>query len=241
MKSNKRLLTGIFVLAFLSWGLCVIAETVEQNKGYISANASESKEIAPNLAEISIGIMTSDISLQKASEDNKLIANKIYSSLKALLGPQDYIKTSNYSAKPQYIHTKDNKRILDKYVVENSVLIKTKNIGLVSKLIDKAISQGATGVDNLQFLAEDYDCECNEMLAKLTKKTYLQADMVAKSINSQIIGIKSIDTSCNAENASRPYYGMMAMKSAMDSESATPIESGKIKIYANVNASFYVK
>lgn len=228
---------GLFILA----GISTTAETIEKDKGYISVNKSTSREVSPNQAEISIGIETSDKSLQKASEENKRRANNVYASLKALLSTEDYIKTCNYSARPQYIWTKDNQKIFDKYIVTNTVVIRTKKIELVSKLIDTAIAQGATNVENLQFLATDYDSSCNAVLAELTKTAYAQAISVAKSVNSQITGIKSISTSCNSESTPRPMYAM-TMKNAMDTVgSATPIEGGKIRIFASVDASFYVK
>lgn len=235
----KKALISATILILLV-GLCATADTVEKDKGYISVSSSSSQEVSPNLAEISISIETSDKSLQKASDDNKKIANNVYSSLKSILCKGDYIKTNNYSAYPQYIYTKENKKVLDKYIVKNSVVVKSKKTNAVSNIIDTAINQGATGVDSLQFSVVDFDSACNDILAELTKKTYAQANTVAKSINAQIAGIRSIDTTCNSENSSRPYYGMMATD-AMAKSSVTPIESGKIKIYANINASFYVK
>lgn len=237
----KKVLTTITALVLLVFaGLCAIADTTEKDKGYISVSLSTTQETSPNQAEISISIETSDKSLQQASDDNKKIANNVYASLKTILCKDDYIKTNNYSAYPQYIYTKENKKVFDKYIVRNSVVIKTKNTSTVPKLIDTAISHGATGVDNLQFSVVDFDSSCNDALAELTRKTYAQANTVAKSINAQITGIKSIDTTCNSENSPRPYYGMMATDS-MTKSSATPIESGKIKVYTNINASFYVK
>ena len=241
MRDKKKFLVSIFVfVCLICLSVSTKAETIEKDKGYISVNESSTKEISPNQAEISVNVETSDKSLQKASEDNKVISNKVYSSLKALLGADDYIKTSIYSAKPQYTYTKENKKVLDKYIVSNKIAVRTKKIELVPKFIDTALAQGATNIDDLQFLAVDYDCVCNDVLAELTKKAYTQANSAAKSINTQIIGVKSINATCNTENNQRPYYAMMA-KSSMDSVSATPIESGKIKIYANVDASFYVK
>lgn len=239
MKRNLTILFAIvFLFAFIR--LSTTAETVEKDKGYISVNESITKEISPNQAEISIGIETSDKSLQVASENNKRIAGKVYSSLKSLLGTEDYIKTSNYSARPEYVYTRENKRVLDKYVVSNTVMIRTKKMELVSKLIDTAIDQGATNVQSLRFLAVDYDSSCNDTLAELTKKAYSKANSIAKSINSQITGVKSLNVTCSSEDNARPVYGMM-MKNTMEAGSVTPIETGKIKIYANVDASFYVK
>lgn len=234
----KKILISLIVLfLFLLPGFSVIAETIE--KGYIAVTESTTKEISPNQAEISISIETSNKSLQTASEENKKIANKVYESLKNLLNPNDYIKTSNYSARAEYIYT-NNKKNIDKYVVSNTITIRVKKVELVSKLIDTAIAQGATNIENLQFSATDYDCSCNDALAELTKKAYNKAEFVAKSINSQIIGLKSINATCNLENNPYPMGGMLARQSKMDNFT-TPIESGKLKIYANVDASFYTK
>lgn len=236
----KKIFASLLVM-LLTGALVATAETVDKETGYISVNFSTSKEISPNQAEIIIKIETSDKSLQKASEENKIIAKQVYTSLKLLIGPNDYIKTSNYSARPEYIYTKDNKRILDKYVVSNNVIVKTKSTDLVSKLIDTAIAKGATNVENLFFSTSDYDSSCNTALAELTKKASSQANAIASSINSKIIGVKSINASCNSDNMPRPYYAMMAKGMDNAVESATPIESGKVKINVNIDASFYVK
>ncbi len=238
----KKVLLSVMVLSVITLvSMSTMADTIEKDKGYISVNESTTKEISPNQAEIAIGIETSDKSMQKASEENKNIANVVCANLKSLLGADDYIKTSSYNARPVYVNTKDNKRIIDKYVVSNTVTIKTKKIELVSTIIDNAIAHSATNVSNLQFSAVNYDDACNSTLAELTKKSYTQAATVANSIGNKIIGVKSINTSCNAENQPRLGYGMMMMKSAMDEVSApTPIQSGKLKINVNVDASFYV-
>jgi len=236
-------LTSITIATLLSVFICsaTIADTCNIEKGFISVNESSSKEIAPNLAEISIAIESSDSSVKKASEMNKIAANKVYSVLKSMLGNNDYLKTTNYTVIPQYIYTKDNKKILDKYLVSNTVVVKTKNLDLVSQLIDAAISHGASKIDNLDFSAVDYDSTCNELLADLSKRTYKKANTIAQAINSQVLGIKSINATCNQENTYRPLGRMLMMKAAMNSTEATPIESGKIKVYANMDAAFFVK
>lgn len=232
---KKVLLTLALLVFLLSIGIYAIAD------GYINVNESATKDIAPNQAEISIGIETSDKSIQKATEENKKIANKIYSSLKLLLGIDDSIKTSNYSINPQYIYTRENQQVLDKYIVSNMVIIKTKKINIVSKLIDTASAQGATNIQGLQFSATGYEDSCEDMLADLTKKAYKKANTIAKSINLQITGVQSINTSCNSENNYRPVYALTKATMQDSIAVSTPIESGKLKIQANIDASFNVK
>jgi len=125
----KKILTSALVCSVIiaATAFSCRASVVEKDEGYISVNASATKEVAPDQAQITVNIETSDKSLQKASEDNKIAAGKVYSSLKAILNTEkgDYIKTSNYSANPVYICTKDNKKVFDKYVVSNNVVVKT--------------------------------------------------------------------------------------------------------------------
>ena len=236
----RKILASLLVLmAFACVSISANAETIEKEKGYVSVNSSITKEVVPNQAEITINIETNDKTLHKAAEDNKVIAGKVYAAIKALLGPNDYIRTNNFSAKPQYVYNKDNKRVFDKYTVSNSVVVRTKSTTLVSKIVDAAMSQGATGVEDLQFSLSDYDSISKDAIAEVTKKAYSQANAVAIALGARITGVKSVNVNCNSENNQRPYYGMMA-KGSMDSAAATPIESGKLKIYVNVDASFYV-
>lgn len=235
----KKILISVLVL-FSFAALTAMSQNIELEKGFISVNSFSNKEVSPNQAEISFSIETSDKSLKNASEQNKLIANKVYSSLKSVIGMGDYLKTGQYCAKPEYIYSKD-KKVLDKYSVINTVVLKTKNIDIIPRFIDIAVSQGATGVNNLIFSASDYDSICNDNLAELTKKTYSQANAIASSIHSQIVGVKSINASCTTNNAPRPYFAAMSGKGVADELSVTPIESGKININLNVDASFYVK
>ncbi|HNW25538.1 MAG TPA: SIMPL domain-containing protein [Candidatus Gastranaerophilaceae bacterium] len=229
-------------LTVLLISVVAIAAEPQKEEGYISTSFSQTKEIPPNIAEISIAVETSAQTLQKASDDNKAICEKVYSGLKSIINTAsgDYIKTKNYSARPVYVYTKENKKVFDKYIVSNTISVKTKNVDLVSKIIDKSIELGATNVNNLEFFAADYDSACNDLLAELTKKAYTQASSVATTMNSKVLGVKSINTTCSTQNNPAPYYTLMA-KSTQDTAASTPIEGGKIKIYANVDASFYVK
>lgn len=236
---KKKLITTALFCTFFLMSINCVTNAAQEEKGYISVNENISKEIAPNQAEITVIIETSDSSLKKATDTNKSVSAEVYSALKDAIGPSDYIKTSGFSAYPQFIYNKDNKKILDKYIASNSVIVKTKNVDIVPKIIDSAISKGATRVDNLQFSAIDYDSVCNDTISDLTKKSYVKATSIAKSINSQLAGVKAINATCTQDSAPRPMYAMM-MKGAADSASSTPIESGKIKIYVNVDASYYV-
>lgn len=250
----KKILTIAVLLSVLTGLTGLSANAVAANdtkeRGYISVNTSADTEIAPDVAEISFAVKTFDTkSMQKATASNKEISDKVYTELKALINPAtgDYIKTSNFNASPVYTYN-GNKRILDKYEVSNRVTVHTKSIDKVGKMIDNAITAGATNVDSLSFSVSNYDSQCDELISKAAKKAYKRAGILATSMNTSLAGVSNISSSCSSNNSNsypRLYMAKNMLSAAADSsaESASgmSISNGVIKINANVNAAFFVK
>lgn len=238
------LLSGSFALTVVS------AQAVTQtlDRGYISVSTTANTEVAPDVAEISFAIQTSDSkSMQKATQLNKEASDRVLSALSSMLNPKngDYIKTSDYSAQPIYSYS-GSKRVFDKYEVSNRVIVHTKSLEKIGEMIDKAIEAGATNVDNLNFSISTYDNQCNELLGIATKKAQTRASFLAKNLGTTIEGVRSFDVSCNANNYgnTRFYMAKNMLADAVAEASSgvsTSISGGVIKINANVNASFFVK
>lgn len=240
-------LVAAMAIGFLYTGAQkVSADTAE--KGYVSVSTSANTELPPDVVEISIAVQTSDAkSLQKATEENKSISDKVYKELSAMINKDngDYVKTANFNASPVYSY-KNDKKTLIKYEVSNNVIVHTKSIKDAGKMIDKAISLGATNINDLNFSISSYDKQCNDLLALAAKKAYTRAGILASSAGNSLNGIKNINGSCSTDGV-RPQYRMLAKNTmsagaSMDlAESSSPIQGGVIKLFANVNASYFVK
>ena len=238
--------TAIVGLALGCASVQAISESIE--RGYISVNTSANAELAPDVAEISIAVKTYDSkSMQKATLQNKEISEQVISTLKSMIDTSkgDYIKTADFSATPIYSYS-GSKRNFDKYQVSNSVVVHTKSIDKIGSMIDKAIALGATDVNSLNFSVSNYEAQCNDLLTLAAKKASARANAVAKTVPTTLSGIRSMDVSCSTSNSSRPQYKMLMANRAMmmDSEAAgssTTIESGVIKVFANVSATYFVK
>lgn len=244
---KKFLISAVIVgLALGCASVQAISESIE--RGYISVNTSANAELAPDVAEISIAVKTYDNkSMQKATLQNKEISEQVISTLKSMIDTSkgDYIKTADFSATPIYSYS-GNKRNFDKYQVLNSVVVHTKSIDKIGTMIDKAIALGATDVNSLNFSVSNYEAQCNDLLTLAAKKASARANAVAKTVPTTLAGIRSMDVSCSTSNSSRPQYKMLMANRAMmmDSEAAgssTSIESGVIKVFANVSATYFVK
>lgn len=245
---KKVLLTTLvlgLVAGFAPISTKAIADVVE--RGFVSVSTSANTEITPDVADISIAVQTFDNkSLQKATTENKEISEKVITALKGMINTSngDYVKTMDYSASPLYTYS-GNKRNFDKYQVSNTVIVHTKSIDKVGEMIDKAISLGATNVDNLALSVSKYDDECNQLLVKATHKARSRADILAKSASTTVTGVRSLNVSCSANNSITPQYRMLSANigsADMEAKSAaTSIEKGIVKVYATVNATFFVK
>ena len=249
----KKTLAAIAVLSIMSASMLTTqaVQNAEKEAGYITISTSSETEIAPDTAELSFAIKTSDNkSLQKASLMNKDISEKVYNLLKGMINTSngDYIKTSNYNASPIYNYN-GNKRTLEKYEVSNRVTVHTKSLEKIGSMIDSATEAGATNIDSLNFSVSNYESQCNSLIESASKKAATRASIAAKSTGSSLDGIKNLNISCSEnKNYSTPRLYMaknmlsQAAEGAADSAvPATSISSGVIKIYSNVNASYYVK
>lgn len=245
----KRTLPVLALLLALSISGLISAQAHNiQEKGYISVNTNADTEVAPDTAEIAFAVKTYDTkSIQKASQDNKVISDKLYSILSGMLTVEngDYIKTANFNATPLYTYN-GGKRNFDKYEVSNKVVIHTKNIDKIGEMIDKAIDAGATNVDSLIFSVSNYDAQCNNLIQTGSKKATERASIIAKSTSSVLDGIKSFDVNCSANNYNTPrmFLAKNMLSAAADEATggvSTSVSGGVIKINANINAQFFVK
>lgn len=254
---KKVIIAALFGAIVLSSSAVILPadaiNTPEQDKrGYVTVSYTAEKEVAPDTVEVSISVKTDDRkSMQIATQKNKEISDKIYAYLKGMITPAngDYIKTSNFSARPNYIYN-SGKRTFDKYEVSNNIIVHTKSIDKISTMIDKSLTLGATDVDSLNFSLSEKDAQCADLLSNATKQARKRADIVAAAAGSSVAGIKTIDTSCSVNrygsvNYARNSLMMKSAGAAMDAaapEAApTQIEAGVIKIYSNINAAFYLK
>lgn len=244
---KKIFVSLLIVFGFMLTGLNIPSQAADQ--GYISVEATSQVELVPNVVDFSIEVVTtSKESMEKAIAENKKICAKVYEDLKKATekNSSDSIKTSNYSANPVYRYN-NNKRVLDYYQVTNSVRVHTKDVANIGKMIDTATADGATSVNSVSYSVSSYDAEANKLLAETAQKARAQGDNIAKAIGSEIIGVKSISSSCSfSSRTSMPRMMLMSKSAGVANDTAveeksTNIEVGTMTLHVRVNADFYLK
>lgn len=227
----------------------VIGTKAFAEQGYISTSATSQVELTPDVVSFNVEIVTtSKESMAKAIAENKRISAKVYENLKKATekNKSDSLKTSNYSAIPVYRYN-NNKKTLDYYQVTNNVKVHTKQIAIAGQMIDTAMVDGATSVNNVSYDVSNYDAECNKLLAQTSLKAKEQAENIVRALGTEITGVKSVDGSCSFTGKSvMPRMYMSAKTANFSADSAmeaggTNIEVGTMTLNARVTIYFYVK
>lgn len=236
---------ALIVALFAFFIMPANALTVTQKEmGYISVNTTASKEMTPDTATISFSVETRAKDSKTASEKNKEITSKMISSLKPLLelDKKDTIQTKNLNLRTEYSYDK-GKRTLIGYVMVNTVTVKTKNLSIVSKLIDTAVENKATDISELRFYVENENDCVGKLVEEATANAKVLAQRTAETLGQKISGVKNISMNWGPSYESYDNVRLYnsAKAAAGSNVKSTPVESGKVKIQANVHAQFYVK
>lgn len=242
----KKILLILGLALFAGSFACLpVNATVNRDMGYISINTTESKEIAPNVATIMFGVETTDIDSKRATERNNQISTNVINAVKKELASDKKatVQTKNFNIRPNYKNNNYEERIIKNYTAINTVQVKTNDITKISTLIDVAVKNNVS--NSINFSLEDNDAIATELTNKAVAKAKAQAKSIALAANQKIVGIKSLRVSVyqNTSNNGRLYKTSL-VAGAMESatlDTATPVETGKIKMNASVDAEFYVK
>ena len=237
----KRFSFGTFVCAaVLALALVIPTGTASAEEAVptLTVNGVGSAQIAPDMAEVTLGVVTEARDAAKAHADNAAQAARVQSALKALGIAERDIQTTRYDFSPIY-DVKDNGRnVTTGYTVTNAVVVKVRNLTNVGKVIDTALANGANRVDSLEFSASDPSAAKNAALADAARDARSKADAVARALGVRVVRILNVYSDAQSHTP-RNYMPMMMAKEAYDA--ATPISAGELSFEASVNIAYVIE
>ena len=226
--------------AVLALALVLPTSTVSAEEApTLTMNGIGVARIAPDVAEITLGVVTEAKDAAKAHADNAAQATRVQNAVKALGIAERDIQTTRYDFSPVY-DVKDNGRsVTTGYTVTNSVVVKVRNLDNVGKVIDAALASGANRVDSLEFSASDPSAAKNAALADAARDARNKADAVAKALGVRIVRILNVYADAQPYNTPRNFMPMMMAKEAYDA--GTPISAGELSVEASVNVTYVIE
>ena len=188
--------------------------------------------VKPDAAEVVIGVITENVQLEVAQEENANITAQVINSIKSMGVLPEYIQTQNYNIRPNYDYI-DGKQVFRGYEVSNNLKVIITNINSAGEIIDTAVKNGANNVSGINFIVSDQTKYYYEALRLATTDAQNKASVIANKLSVRLniipIQINEID-----KGTITP-LGVMTLKQA---SGATPIEAGENAITADIEAVF---
>ena len=239
-KNLINVFIGVLII-FLAFIMFNLSESKEQNTISVTGFAEISAK--PDVAQITLTVISENIDLGIASNQNSERINAIVSFLEENGVESKDIKTSLYNISPRYEYVSDySKRYLASYEVEQSLTVKIRNLDIVGDIIAGATERGSNDISSLQFIIDDDEALKEEVRGQAIANAKEKAEILGKDLGVSLTEIVNF-----YETSSSPVYsdynytlgGAGIMESAKAISSS--IQAGENNITSNVTIVYKIK
>lgn len=182
--------------------------------------------IAPDMAIIKIGVITTNSDLNSAVEENSTKVSSVLEYIKSLNINEEDIVTKNYYAY-QRLNFNDEEK-LSEYHVETKLEFKSKDLTNLSNIITNLTEHGANQIDGISFTCSNIDERYNDALKLALENAQSKADILAGS-TMKVCKINEKSIYCNA--ICKETFGFSKLNKDF-------ITNGNLEIEANIEVTF---
>lgn len=217
-------------------GLITVAENEKDPKS-ITVSAQGTIKVMPDVAYVTVGVITQDADMQKAQDNNAQAMSAMFEALKTAGLTDDDMRTTQYNAYPIYDYSSETKTIVS-YEVTNQAELTIKDIDRAGEIIDIAVNNGANMTNAIRFDLLDEQISYNEALKLAVEAAKAKADTLSKAGGVKIIGTLQMSENSSGGQISRQYEMAAADENASGS---TPISASDLDIQASVTITYEIE
>jgi len=216
----------------------------------VSTSGTAIVKVDPDKVSVTIGVETNGATAEEAAAANAALMEKVLAALRGLGIAEAQISTNWYSVYPVYSTISANAcKVMEGYPVppecyvdqeitsyraSNSVTVTLQADANVGKVIDTAVSAGATNVNGAYFFVSTERQEeiRNSLIKQAIDNARVRADSAAAAVEMKISGVKSI-------NLNDVYFPVFYKEFAQAADGgSTPILPGQQEITQTVQVTF---
>lgn len=234
----KKNLWVVLMAMLLCLGMSSVAMAAPgPGPAVISVSGQGRADVAPDMAVVNIGIVTTGKTAQLAQAENAKIASDVTAALGQLGIFSKDIQT-HYTMSPVY--EKGDYRKTAGYRASNTVTVNVNDVAKTGQVIDTALKSGATDVNGLSFGLKDARSVRNTALQMAVQDARSKADAIAAALGVKIVGIQNVKE--DGGNFAR-YEVANARLAKLDGGAAadTPVSAGTVEVNADVYIDFQIQ
>ena len=234
----KKNLWVVLMAMLLCLGMSSVAMAAPgPGPAVISVSGQGRADVAPDMAVVNIGIVTTGKTAQLAQAENAKVASNVTAALGQLGIFSKDIQT-HYTMSPVY--EKGDYRKAVGYRANNTVTVTVNDVAKAGQVIDAALSSGATDVNGLSFGLKDAKSVRNTALQMAVQDARSKADAIAAALGVKIVGIQNVKE--DGGNFAR-YEVANARLAKLDGAAMadTPVNAGTVEVNAEVHIDFQIQ
>ena len=214
--------------------LALVTELVAQapspvSRPEIRTSGSGRQVVSPDRVLVSISVQVRRRTPSGAGAANAALANAVRSAITALGVPADSITTQGYSVELNIPHPGSDTG----FVASNTVLVRLRRLALIGRVIDTALTVGATRVAGVQYTADDTRDAQRGALEEAVLQARRNAETMARASRGRLGPLITMTT----EQSSAAFFGNAQVTTgASSAEFATTITPGPLQVSAWVEA-----
>lgn len=230
-----RIHSASTIVIFALFPVLGAAQGTSKNLHAVRASGEATITAKPDQAQISLGVQTNASTAEAAAAQNAAESTKLLGAIRQVLGSSGTIATSQYALTPEYRYEQNKPPELTGYRADNTVVIKTGNLALVPKIIDRGTQAGANHVAGISFTLQNDAAVRARALSEAAQRARANAEAIAAGLNLHVVRVAAADTS--EAGRVQPIQEFSRLEAAP----STPIEPAEVRVSASVTVTLEVQ
>jgi uncharacterized protein len=152
----ERSMIRIFIAALILNTLLAIPAVAQDREikaleRAISLTGHGEVRAKPDMAVVTVGVMTQAVSARDAVTDNNAAMEKVIAALKTSGIAEKDIQTSNFSVSPRYDYKENSQARLVGYDVSNTVTVTVRDLAGLGTMLDSVVNEGSNQISGIAF------------------------------------------------------------------------------------------
>lgn len=190
-------------------------------------------KVKPDIAIMRLGVVTENIDVKVAQEENRIKSNQLIDQLIALGIARDDIETASYTVVPRY-HSNLQEKVLKEYEVSHIFSVTVRDLEKAGLILDAAFEKGANAAENPVFKITNEGAFQLQALKAAVQDATQKAKAMAGAMGVTILKVPLKMTEMNTNFAPRE----AAFQAVSETFQPTPIQVREIEISARVEIQF---
>ncbi|WP_338471729.1 SIMPL domain-containing protein [Niallia sp. XMNu-256] len=193
-------------------------------------------KVKPDQAKVTLGVVTENMDVQKAQQENALISNSVIRALRDLGIEESSIQTASYTIFPRYDYV-EGQSILRGYEVEHLLEVLVKDLDIIGRVYETAIRNGVNRSGDIDFIVSNQDFIYQEALKRALRMAFEKATVISQSIGARMNPVPNKVTEQNPQQ-NKVGRVLSAQAQTFQAEEIPPIQTGQISIRATVQVVY---